>query len=185
MSCYEDIIIDKCKLCKYSRKSNHCTFYENEAEDRECPVLTKKRTVSFKDLLNTTPIDDVLALFPIEGYEKNPDISSYRQVFLQLRDVPYVLNESYICLTRKFSSDGYSYIDTVYIPWFHKDNDTRYGMEFLRNEIVGMQIHPDTLRNFDAATIIAHCLEEVTFFGFDPKSGKREMDYIKALRNSI
>ncbi len=83
----------------------------------------------------------------------------------EVKDIQIYIRKEYDTFDKK------SYICTSGID---KDNKT-WAIEFTPfEEWLGMIIHRKTLNNFSKLDIIAHCLFEMTWFGFTNKDVKKE-----------
>jgi hypothetical protein len=60
------------------------------------------------------------------------------------------------------------------------DSETSFAIEMVPwEEWIGMDIDPATLKAHDGADIIAHCLLEMTFYGFDQNAIRKEKEEIE------
>ena len=123
----------------------------------------------------------LLQLYPDE--QKN--ILAYEKVFnaLQLMEAADC-DISIVVSNEQDAFDGLEYVDVSgreNNPKEDPDNLTNsLAIEFTPwNEWLGMDIDKNTLQDFTELEIIAHCLYEMTFMGFEEKEIQAEMDRIK------
>lgn len=65
------------------------------------------------------------------------------------------------------------------------EQEVSYGIELTNwADWLGMEIDPDTLTCYAEPDIIAHCLWEMTFFGYTQEDIRRQMDEIDQSRDS-
>ena len=143
--------------------------------------------MKFTDLIKTNvwlSIEIVLLqLYPDE--KKN--ISAYEQIFNDLKFMePVPDNISIVLSNEKDDFDNSGYVDVSGRDNNPKENtDTltdALAIEFTPwNEWLGMEIDKDTLHDFTELEIIAHCLYEMTFAGFEEEEIQAEMDKLKGI----
>jgi len=125
----------------------------------------------------------LLQLYPDE--QKN--ISAYEQVFNQLKLMqPLACDISIVVSNEQDAFDESEYVDVSGRENNPVENTNRLtdslAIEFTPwNEWLGMDIDKDTLQDFTELEIIAHCLYEMTFMGFDEDEIQGEMDKIKGI----
>ncbi|HBS85613.1 MAG: hypothetical protein A2W91_14380 [Bacteroidetes bacterium GWF2_38_335] len=113
-------------------------------------------------------------------------IDEYRKVFEKLK---YLKPENYamkIVLTKyDCDSDDESEIRTyVDVSGRNIENNPKsitesYAIEFVEwTKWLGMDIAPESVVNFTDLEIIAHCLHEMTFFGYEEDEIKEQFDNI-------
>lgn len=117
-------------------------------------------------------------LYPDE--EKNS--SGYREVFEKLLLMPAADSQMSIVVKNcKDDFDGEEYVDVSGIhqhPQSEEENYS-YAIEFTPwKEWLGMEIHPGSLADFSELEIIAHCLHEMTFIGFEEEDIQEELQRI-------
>jgi hypothetical protein len=113
-------------------------------------------------------------LYPDQASE----LELYREVFDKLRNLPPKPSDMLIVLT-EYESDGddesviRTYVD---VSGRKQENaphalSNSYAIEFVEwRQWMGMEVAPETLRQFGPLAIIAHCLHEMTVFGYDEAS---------------
>ena len=144
--------------------------------------------MTFKDLLNRHPWAAVkyrlMELYPGEAYR----VDAYAEVYDTLVSLSPCATDMRIVLEEACQpeSDEKPYVDVSgcnstlrkeqeEFARYGGDPDSEiansevsYGIEFTPwEEWLGMTIEPASLEAFDEAAILAHCLWEMTFFGFD------------------
>lgn len=120
-------------------------------------------------------------LYPEE--EKNS--SGYREVFEKLLLLsPEDSTITIVIKTCKDDFDGEVYVDVSGIHR-HPENEEdaiSLALEFtLWKEWLGMEIHPISLAHFSELEIIAYCLHEMTFIGFEEERIQNEMRRLKQI----
>lgn len=113
--------------------------------------------------------------------EKNSE--GYQEVFEKLLLMPPQDSEMAIVVAYcKDEFDGEEYVN-VSGEYLHPKNEEEtysHAIEFTPwQEWLGMEIHPDSLEHFTELEIIAHCLYEMTFVGFEEEEIQEEMNRIK------
>jgi hypothetical protein len=140
----------------------------------------------FAELIQTTHWKNIKRAL-LEVYP-DLDTAGYKHVFAQLRSLEPVKNSMQIRLTwiePKHDSDE-RYVDvngidgtrfkdleksttfTVASQQLSDDREVTFGLDFKPwDEWLGMNLEPNSLEQFSHEEIIAHCLWEMTFYGFD------------------
>lgn len=124
----------------------------------------------------------LLRLYP----DQETMVDDYRNVFEKLKflepeeyDMSIVLTE-YDCDSDD-ESEARTYVD-VYDRKNEKDPNTLtdcYAIEFLEWEKwLGMGLAPETTKRFSDLEIIAHCIYEMTFIGYNEEEIKEQFDTI-------
>ena len=113
---------------------------------------------------------------------------SYERVFEELQFMEAEPNAMEIVL-KEYDTDGddveanSTYIDVSgrnLQPETNEDNWCSYAIEFERWEKwLGMEVAPETLTNFTELEIIAHCLYEMTFCGYEQDEIQAQIDTVK------
>jgi len=143
--------------------------------------------MKFTDLIKTNAwlsIEMVLLqLYPDE--KKN--ITAYEKVFnaLQLME-PVDCDISIIVSNEQDAFDGLEYVNVSGRENNPKEDPDKLtdslAIEFTPwNEWLGMDIDENTLQDFTELEIIAHCLYEMTFMGFEEAEIQAEMDRLKGI----
>ena len=113
--------------------------------------------------------------------EKNSE--GYQEVFEKLVLMPAQDSDLVIMVVHcKDDFDGEEYVD-VSGHYLHPKNEEEtfsHAIEFTPwQEWLGMPIHPESLDHFTELEIIAHCLYEMTFVGFEEEEIQDEIKRIK------
>jgi len=124
----------------------------------------------------------LLRLYP----DQETMVDEYRNVFEKLKflepenyDMSIVLAENECDFDD--DSESRTYVD---VSGRKKEEDLNsitnsYAIEFVEwRKWLGMEIAPETIRNFKKLEIIAHCLYEMTFIGYNEKEIKEQFDII-------
>lgn len=160
-----------CRFCKHQT----CHWKETNtllSEIHRCPKRESTRTVRLKDYIADADIvsimNSMIKWHPNEGENRN----GYATVLNHLQN------------TIASKSDWFIKIETVHEPEHEAfggiipemnhlhcngiaPNKKEWGLSFTPwKEWLGMNIHPDTLRQLTKSEIIAECLYEMTFYGF-------------------
>ena len=122
----------------------------------------------------------LLNLYP----EEKKNISGYQKVFEKLRFLQPKESDVSIVISRE--EDDFDQTEYMDVSGYHnhpKENEggltTSLALDFTPwNEWLGMDIDKDTLDGFSELEIIAHCLYEMTFVGFDEEDIKAELDRV-------
>lgn len=124
----------------------------------------------------------LLKLYP----DQESNIAAYKDVFEKLQqsdaeeyDMEIVLNE-YESDTDE-DNEGGTYVDVSGRKLIREENTitTSYALEFTEwKKWLGMDSAPETTKNFTELEIIAHCLYEMTFVGYDEAEIKKQFDEI-------
>ncbi len=118
-------------------------------------------------------------LYPDE--EKNS--SGYQEVFEKLRIMsPINIDMSIVVARCKDDFDGEEYVDVSgkYLHPKTEEQTFSQAIEFTPwKEWLGMSIDEKSLVQFSEPEIIAHCLYEMTFAGFEEDEIQEEMKHIK------
>jgi len=123
----------------------------------------------------------LLQLYPNE--KKN--ISAYEQIFNDLKFMEPVAGDISIVLSNEHDDfDKSEYVDVSGRENNPKENSNELtdslAIEFTPwNEWLGMDIDKDTLQDFTELEIIAHCLYEMTFIGFEEEEIQEKMSNMK------
>ena len=114
-------------------------------------------------------------------------VDEYRKVFEKLRilkpeddNMKIVLTE-YDCDTVD-DCEKSTYVDVAgRLDNNHKNTITdSYAIEFVEwKKWLGMDLAPETIKNFTDLEIIVHCLYEMTFIDYDEEDVKKQFDTIK------
>jgi len=132
----------------------------------------------------------LISLYPND--QKN--ISGFKMVFEQLQTLMPAETNMRIILKEvfdEFENERYTCVSGVdgtlkkeENPEIFKDDkignqEVSYGIEFTNwEEWLGMDIDPESTSNYHETDIIAHCLREMSFYGYTQKAIKKTIDMI-------
>lgn len=128
--------------------------------------------MKFKDLVLNSKWKNIEKI--LLTLDKNVDnLEGYKKVFNELLDLKPKESDC-ILKIEHVKNDDEEYEDVF---GKSKDDDQNYGVEFTPwQEWLGMDIDIETLNKYSKPSIIANCIYEMTFFGFDQKKIKRKMN---------
>ncbi len=141
--------------------------------------------MKFADLIkNNSWLSIEITLLNLYPDEKR-SISGYEEIFNKLKFMrPVSKNISIIVKTVYDSYDNIEYIDVS--GSYNNPKDNTHGhtnslaIEFTPwNEWLGMEIDEKSLQNFSELEVIAHCLYEMTFIGFEEEEIQAEMKKVE------
>jgi len=166
------------KWCKYL-KHNICTYCSKGINDvNRCPRLAEIETVRLSDILKKVEFENVFASL-CKWYNNQEDSKEgYRDVFNLISSMTpkkHNLSDLFIDAHKYIDEyDNNEYIDVSGVNVIGNDDKT-YGIEFLAwNDWISMFITQNTLDTLTNEEIVAGCLFEMTFFGFEEKKVKDE-----------
>ena len=141
--------------------------------------------MKFTDLIKTNSwLSIEMVLLQCYPDEKK-NIAAYEQIFNNLQLMEAVAcGISIVVSTEQDAFDESEYVNVSGRENNPKENPNKLtdslAIEFTPwNEWLGMDIDKDTLQDFTELEIIAHCLFEMTFMGFDEEEIQAEMDKLK------
>lgn len=140
--------------------------------------VEESRTATFGEILHQTNIENVITALKAHYKSSENDLDGYRELMDELLGKKPVFSKYQISITHVNTDDEeYEHVSGV-IP----GDEQTYGIEFnTREQWLGMHMTEDTLKNYAAEDIIAHCLWEMTFFGFtDSQVQKKKDDLIES-----
>ena len=114
-------------------------------------------------------------------------INDYRNVFEKLQYLKPEANDMLIVLTEYLenfeenSDVENTYVDVSGRKLVIEENSfsNSYAIEFVKWEKwLGMELAPETLENFNELEIIAHCLFEMIFFGYEEEEIQEQFESI-------
>jgi len=117
-----------------------------------------------------------LNLYPDQG--KN--IEAYHEIFQKLREMTPKESKLQISLEQCFedetNEESYVHVSGLEPNPDNSNEIESFGIEFVPwSEWLGMSIHQKTLKEFNELEIIAHCLYEMTFYGYDEETIQGEI----------
>lgn len=173
------------KWCKMLKRGV-CTYCnKNITEVSRCPRLADIETIRFSEMLKTVKFDDVfVALVKWFEDQKNAK-AAYNDVFdklLRITPIKHNLTDMFINI-RLVKDDEYGdWLDVEGVDIVPK-TDKHYGIEFMPwMQWISMFITKETLEQLSPEEIVAACLWEMTFYGFDePTVIEHENELIEAV----
>lgn len=128
----------------------------------------------------------LLSLYP----EQKESIDGYRTVFDRLQIIEPAIDEMLIVLSEHpcdiddQNDSATTYVDVSdrkLIPEPDSLTDS-HALEFVKWENwLGMDLAPETVENFNELEIIAHCLYEMTFYGYDQDEIQGQLSSLKSM----
>lgn len=122
-----------------------------------------------------------LSLYP----NQQASIENYRLVYEALKFLQPVYSDIMIVLYQYYDDDGRpSVVDVSGINQNPEPEDITHGvaLEFTSwDKWLGMNINPLTLKEFTETEIICHCLNEMTYAGFDEAEIQKEFAKLKSI----
>lgn len=156
--------------------------------------------MKFGELLKEHSRDDVahaiLRVYP----DQDKNIEGYKHVFDSLKlltptqtDMRIVIENIWDPSTKEYYPDVSGKNGTLVGEHTPKgeddansDQEQSFGIEFQEwSEWLDMELDANTLENFSEEEIIAHCLWEMTFFGYTQEEIQKTLDEIKEARENI
>lgn len=147
--------------------------------------------MKFKELIDKYTWDDVWAALIRLYPDQEKSLDGYRYVFATLRTLQPAESQMRICLADVPERDGESYTDVSgrngslrkdNNPEIYKDDEIGnqeevWGLDFVDwAEWLSMTIDPGTLARYPEAEILAHCLWEMTFYGYTPEDIRKKTE---------
>jgi len=111
--------------------------------------------------------------------KNNDNLKGYKKVYEELLNLKPKKSD-YILKIKHVKNDEEDYEDV----FGTSKNDTQnYALEFTSwQEWLGMEIDPKTQKKYSNPSIIANCIYEMTFFGFNQKKIKKKINELLKLR---
>lgn len=158
------------KWCKYLKRG-FCPIANANVENvSRCPRLMAIETTRLSTLLQQVNFEDVFEKLTQWFSDQEGSKNGYERVFnhlLTLKPRKHNLSDLFILIDKVKESDGYEWLNVHGINVVNKSNIT-YGIEFMEwTDWVSMFITQETLDTLSKEEIVAGCLYEMTFFGFD------------------
>ncbi len=156
--------------------------------------------MKFRELLAKTDWNEVKSSLLQDYPDAGRSLGGYKSVFDTLLSLPLRETKMRICIEIVFR-EGID--EEPYIEVFGKDgtlnkdlpdfrhfsenastefanSETSFALDLVSwEEWLGMELDPSTLQAYSGPDIIAHCLWEMTFFGFDQKTIKEHREELK------
>lgn len=137
-----------------------------------------KNAKTFYELLKETGEEEVISSLKTHYKSSVNDLDGYRELMHELLGRKPVFSKYQISITHvSMDDEEYEHVCGV-IPGDEQD----YGIEFCeREQWLGMHFTEETQKNYSPADIVAHCLWEMTFFGFrDSEVEKKKNELIES-----
>ena len=113
--------------------------------------------------------------------EINKNLDGYKKVYEELLNLKPKKSDC-ILKIKHVKNDEEEYEDVFGTS---KNDDQDYALEFTYwQEWLDMEIDSKTLKKYSKPSIIANCIYEMTFFGFDQKKIKKKMDELLEMRTN-
>lgn len=163
-----------CKWCKLLQHGI-CKVANTDVNNiNKCPRVAEIETTTLYTIIREVEFEKVFERLCFYWESQSESESCYRKVFNELlkkkqyNDKKHNLNDLFINI-EIVNEDNSDYLN-VYGVNPNKPNGTRYGIEFCPwAEWVNMFITKETLNSLSKEDIVAGCLFEMTFDGFDEK----------------
>jgi hypothetical protein len=132
----------------------------------------------FKDIIINSNWNDIEKLLLTLDENKN-NLEGYKKVYDELMKLKPKRSDCVLSIKHVKNVEE-EYEDVFGIS--KKDNQN-YALEFTPwQEWLGMEVDQKTLKKYSKSSIIANCIYEMTFYGFDQKKIKKKMDELLKLR---
>ena len=156
------------KWCKFLKRNICIKGSDNISNIVKCPRIKEIETIKLYELIKTSSFDEVFSRLVHWYPDQEKNKNGYEKVFNTLNNIEpkktYNLNNLFIKV-EIVVEDGKEYIDAYGVK---PNNKQRYGLEFESwKEIISMFIFQESIDKLSKEDIIAACLYEITFFGFD------------------
>lgn len=188
------------KWCKFLDKNMNCNYVnrscpknlKNKSIDklRSCPRLAEIETVRFSQLLHYASFDIVFETLLKWYPDQKENKEGYEKVFdylLTLKPKPHKIGDLYISV-EKWEDNGETGLDVTGVDIrYPEDKRPSYAIEFMPwIDWISMFIDDNTMKNIPGYDIVAACLYEMTWFGFEEKDIQNRKDkMISSVQKSI
>jgi hypothetical protein len=151
--------------------------------------------MKFKELIDKYDWDEVRSAFLQLYPDQEENIEGYKQVFSELRTIKPVETKMRIVIEDVFDEYDKGYhvhvsgkdgtLNKESNPEHFKDDElgnqeVSYGIEFTDwGEWLAMEIDHESLARYSELDIIAHCLWEMTFYGFTREKIKKQLTQLE------
>ena len=107
----------------------------------------------------------LLRLYP----NQQSSLMGYEKVLAQLRTIEPIASDWHIVV--EWVEDWFGGKPYVHVIGRKQDDDQNWGLDFTDwAEWLGMEVEPKSFETFPGVEILAHCLFEMTWFGFTPEA---------------
>lgn len=138
-----------------------------------------------QELVKTNSWLSVKAILTEIYPEEEPNIDAYEEVFDFLKNA-HAEESVYIIVFEEQDDEILVSGMEAYEEEDENGNRTTYSLEFTPwEEWLGMEIDPQTLKNYSELEILAHVLLEMTFVSFDPEEIKEEKKKLEKIINEM
>lgn len=161
--------VDK-KWCKYLRRGI-CNFNNTSLKYVcRCPRLYEIETVRLSELIKEVEFNSVFTHIYNWYVSQRKCSKSYYYVFnrlLSMTPKKHNLDDLFIDVSIFIEGDK-EFPDVSGVNIINKQDKKKYGLEYIRwNDWISMFITKETLSIYTKEEIVAACLYEMTFYGFD------------------
>ena len=165
------------KWCRFMRHGS-CGFCKNNIDSvARCPRLVEIETVRLSDLLKETDFESVFSSLCKWFNDQEPNKSGYKKVFDEISKMTpkkHKLSDIFISLEKVIEEDGEEWIDVHGVNVIGTDKTT-YAIEFYPWDTwISLFVTKDTLDTFSKEEIVAGCLYEMTFFGYEEEDVREQ-----------
>ena len=141
--------------------------------------------MTLKEIINKTKFNEVwdyLAIETFKGRYTEQEMLTYRAFFEELKTMDPIYSKENI---------------KIYLEYFCEDDvagwivdgikeDDMYALDFTPwNEWLGMEIHSKALNSLKTYEIAAHCLWEMSFYGFNENQVEAIFDELKETQEAV
>jgi hypothetical protein len=138
--------------------------------------------MKFHELLSQFTDEQVLKQLFIFYPDQEKNVKGYKLCLKELRKLNPAISDDEIWLERLKDEDGEIFVDVF--GKTYEGLDEHFGIDFqLREKWLGDFIAEETLKKFELIEILAHCLYEMTFWGFTNAKIKKQIKML-GLRNA-
>jgi len=147
--------------------------------------------MTFKELLEKVVFDDIWITLQREYCMENEAFEAYCKVFGQLKGLTPEPNDDALRVAVARLEDGFEPGTYIYDVFGVKPNDNaHYALEMSTwGKWLSFEVVDKCVEEYGAAVFVAHCLHELTFFGFDASdveaSTKREKELVNKRHREI
>jgi len=173
------------KWCKFLRRGvcNYCNA--DITTISRCPRVESIETIRFCDLLSEVEFEDVFSHI-YDWYENQRNCKeAYLKVFNNIRSMKpkkHNLDDLFISVEAT-EEDGEIYPDVYGHTVVGSNAGRNYCIEFVEwNDWISMYITKETLNTFTKEQIVAACMYEMTFSGFEEE---KVQETLKRMTDSI
>ena len=131
--------------------------------------------MTFNEILKQTVWEDVATALVLEYPDLGKGLKGYRKAFDALQKKEPVKTEFTICIEQCAEDENPNEL-FKYVFAVRPQDNINWGLCLIPwNECLGMQVSENTLRQFTPPQIVACVVWELTYFGFDEKTIKAQV----------